>query len=110
MRTKSLRIDSSVSCSTIRVPVGPPAKPVAITGWPSVFTARARLTPLPPPAARRPTVGWRGRGRTRLDRAMAAAEPEVRQGERLVDRGVEGDGDDHATGASASLWARRLWR
>ena len=32
MRTKSLRIDSSVSSSTMRVPVGPPAKPVAITG------------------------------------------------------------------------------
>ncbi len=48
MRTKSLRIDSAVSCSTIRVPVGPPAKPVAMTGWPSVLSVRATLTPLPP--------------------------------------------------------------
>ena len=35
-----------------------------------------------------------------LDRAVAAAEPEVRHGERLVDRGVEGDGDDHLTSRS----------
>jgi hypothetical protein len=48
MRTKSLRIASSVSASTIRVPVAPPAKPVAMTGWPSVFSVRATLTPLPP--------------------------------------------------------------
>ena len=48
IRTKSLRIDSSVSCSTMRVPVGPPAKPVAITGWPSDLSVRATLTPLPP--------------------------------------------------------------
>src|SRR3954468_17989223 len=48
MRTKSLRIDSAVSCSTIRVPVAPPATPVAMTGWPSVFSVRATLTPLPP--------------------------------------------------------------
>src|SRR6478735_12828708 len=48
MRTKSDRIDSLVSSSTMRVPVGPPAKPVAMTGWPSVFSVRATLTPLPP--------------------------------------------------------------
>jgi hypothetical protein len=48
MRTKSLRIDSSVRCSTMRVPVAPPAKPVAITGWPSVLSVRATFTPLPP--------------------------------------------------------------
>jgi hypothetical protein len=48
MRTKSLRIASSVRASTIRVPVAPPAKPVAMTGWPSVFSVRATLTPLPP--------------------------------------------------------------
>jgi hypothetical protein len=48
MRTKSLRIASSVSCSMMRVPVGPPATPVAITGCPSDLSARATLTPLPP--------------------------------------------------------------
>jgi hypothetical protein len=32
MRTKSHRIASPVSCSMILVPVGPPARPVAITG------------------------------------------------------------------------------
>ena len=68
----------------MRVPVGPPAKPVAITGWPSVLSVRATLTPLPPGIVRL------------LDRAVAAAEPEVRHRQRLVDRRVEGDGDDHA--------------
>src|SRR5436309_7086438 len=48
MRTKSERIDSSVSSSTTRVPVGPPVKPVATTGRPRRLTARATLTPLPP--------------------------------------------------------------
>ncbi len=59
MRTKSLRIDSAVRCSTIRVPVGPPAKPVAITGWPSAFSPRATLTPLPPGIVVPSTVRWR---------------------------------------------------
>ena len=59
MRTKSLRIDSSVSCSTMCVPVAPPAKPVAITGWPSAFSVRAMLTPLPPAIVRCSTVRWR---------------------------------------------------
>ena len=48
MRTKSLSTDSWVSWSTIRVPVAPPVKPVAITGWPSALSTRATLTPLPP--------------------------------------------------------------
>src|SRR5436189_121757 len=48
MRTKSLRIASSVSCSTRRVPVRPPASPVATTGTSSRFSARATLIPLPP--------------------------------------------------------------
>jgi hypothetical protein len=48
IRTKSLRIASSVSCSMMLVPVWPPANPVAITGRPSAFSARATLTPLPP--------------------------------------------------------------
>jgi hypothetical protein len=56
IRTKSLRIASSVSCSTICVPVMPPAKPVAITGWPSVFSVRAMFTPLPPAIVRCSTV------------------------------------------------------
>jgi hypothetical protein len=59
MRTKSLRIDSSVSCSTMCVPVAPPAKPVAITGCPSVFSVRAMFTPLPPAIVRCSTVRWR---------------------------------------------------
>src|SRR3954451_12092914 len=45
---KSLRIDSSVRSSRMRAPVGPPARPVAITGRPNSFSARATLTPLPP--------------------------------------------------------------
>src|SRR4051812_36632644 len=59
IRTKSLRIASSVSCSITRVPVGPPATPVAITGWPSVFSARATLTPLPPAIEVCSTARWR---------------------------------------------------
>ena len=41
------------------VPVAPPAKPVAITGWPSAFSVRAMLTPLPPAIVRCSTVRWR---------------------------------------------------
>ena len=48
IRTKSQRIASSVSCSMMRVPVRPPARPVAMTGSPSAFSARATLTPFPP--------------------------------------------------------------
>src|SRR5947207_6202226 len=48
MRTKSLRIASPVSSSTMRVPVRPPASPVATTGTSSRFSARATLIPLPP--------------------------------------------------------------
>jgi len=59
MRTKSLRIDSSVSCSTMWVPVAPPATPVAITGCPRAFSVRAMLTPLPPAIVRASTVRWR---------------------------------------------------
>src|SRR4051794_25051707 len=43
----------------MRVPVGPPATPVAITGWPSFFRARATLTPLPPAIERCSTERWR---------------------------------------------------
>jgi hypothetical protein len=48
MRTKSDSTESCVSWSTMRVPVAPPARPVAITGAPSAFSTRATLTPLPP--------------------------------------------------------------
>src|SRR5205085_8238678 len=48
VRTNAFRIASSLSASTIRVPVAPPAIPVAITGWPSRLITRATLTPLPP--------------------------------------------------------------
>ena len=43
----------------MRVPVGPPAMPVAITGWPSARSARATLTPLPPAIAVCSTARWR---------------------------------------------------
>src|SRR3954454_4320698 len=48
MCTKSLRIASCVSSSTIRDPVAPPTSPVATTGTPSSLSARATLMPLPP--------------------------------------------------------------
>ena len=37
----------------------PPANPVAITGWPSIFSARAMFTPLPPAIVVWSTVRWR---------------------------------------------------
>ena len=36
------------SASMIRAPVAPPTSPVAITGCPRRFSARAMLTPFPP--------------------------------------------------------------
>ena len=42
-----------------------------------------------------------------LDRAVAAAEAEVRDRERLVDRRVERDGDDHAASGSPPREPRR---
>ena len=59
IRTKSLSTESCVSWSTIRVPVAPPASPVAITGAPSVLSTRATLTPLPPGIVVCSTVRWR---------------------------------------------------
>jgi hypothetical protein len=59
MRTKSLNTESCVSWSTMRVPVGPPVRPVAITGAPSVLSTRATLTPLPPGIVVCSTVRWR---------------------------------------------------
>jgi hypothetical protein len=56
---KSVSTDSSRSCSSNRVPVGPPAKPVAITGRPSRLSARATLIPLPPATVRLSTARWR---------------------------------------------------
>ena len=41
------------------VPVRPPARPVAITGCPSRFSARATLTPLPPGRLSEDSARWR---------------------------------------------------
>jgi hypothetical protein len=43
----------------MRAPVGPPATPVAMTGWPSRLSARATLTPLPPAIDVCSTARWR---------------------------------------------------
>jgi hypothetical protein len=59
MRTKSLRIASAVSSSTTRVPVLPPARPVATTGTSSRLSARAMLMPLPPARVRLSLARWR---------------------------------------------------
>ena len=59
MWTKSLRIASAVSCSTIRDPVPPPTSPVATTGTPSVLSARATLMPLPPARVTPALARWR---------------------------------------------------
>ena len=59
MWTNPFKTDSAVSCSTIRVPVAPPTKPVAITGCPRDASNRATLTPLPPAVEPCSTVRWR---------------------------------------------------
>ena len=79
----------------MRLPVAPPARPVAITGLPSSFSARATLTPLPPADGRR------------LDGAVAMAEPEVRDGDRAVDRRVQRDGENQL-GSNLSLPAETI--
>src|SRR3954452_6672883 len=98
MRTKSLRIDSSVSWSTIRVPVGPPANPVAITGWPSDLSARATLTHLSPAMVRCSTVRWRRPSRkfgTESDLSIAALSVTVMIMEPLTPPGGEPAGAPH---------------
>ena len=56
---RSWRIDSSASSSISRWPVGPPASPAAITGFPSRASVRATLIPLPPASGRLSTERWR---------------------------------------------------
>ena len=43
----------------IRVPVRPPASPVATTGTSRIFSARATLIPLPPASVRTSLERWR---------------------------------------------------
>src|SRR5215203_2558900 len=87
IRVKSVRTDSSRSCSSTRVPVGPPANPVAITGLPSRLRARATLIPLPPATVRLSTARWR-RPRRKLGtatvRSIAALRVTVRITLRLL--------------------------
>src|SRR4051794_23588112 len=59
MRTKSLRMPSAVRSSMMRSPVRPPARPVAMTGWPRFLSARATLMPLPPGWIRPGWQRWR---------------------------------------------------
>src|SRR4051794_36138302 len=78
---KSLRIDSSVRSSRMRAPVAPPASPVAITGRPRSFRARATLTPLPPATVRDSTARCRRPRRkfgTATVRSIAAFNVTVR--------------------------------
>src|SRR5438874_9034994 len=56
-------IASLVNSSTIRVPVTPPASPVATTGTPSAFNVRATLIPLPPASATPALARWRSEER-----------------------------------------------
>src|SRR3954447_14892198 len=81
IRMKSVSTDSSCSCSSTRRPVGPPTKPVAITGRPSRLSARATLMPLPPATVRLSTERWR-RPRRKLGtatvRSIAAFRVTVR--------------------------------
>ena len=54
-----MRIDSSARRSISRAPVGPPARPVAITGRSRSLRARATFTPLPPATVLASTARWR---------------------------------------------------
>ena len=81
IRTKSQSTDSSASCARKRSPVGPPARPEAITGRPSSPSARATLTPLPPAALLVSTARWRWPWRkfgTAMVRSIAALSVTVR--------------------------------
>src|SRR6476660_9847889 len=81
IRVKSVSTDSSRSCSSTRAPVGPPTKPVAITGRPSRLSARATLMPLPPATVRLSTARWRRPRRkfgTATVRSIAAFKVTVR--------------------------------
>ena len=62
----------------MRVPVAPPVKPVAITGWPSALSTRATLTPLPPGIVVCSTVRWRRPSRKfGTDNVLSIAELRV---------------------------------
>src|SRR3954463_10512030 len=81
IRMKSVSTDSSCSCSSTRVPVGPPTMPEAITGRPSRLSARATLIPLPPATVRLSTDRWRRPRRkfgTATVRSIAAFNVTVR--------------------------------
>ena len=83
MRTKSLRIASAVSSSTIRVPVRPPARPGRDHRHVEPLERARDVDALP--AGERQHVA----------RAVPLPELEDRHRQRAVERGVEGDGDDH---------------
>ena len=85
MRTKSLRIASEVSSSMIRVPVRPPASPVATTGTSRIFSVARDVDAL--------AAGER----EHLARAVAEADLEHGHGQRAVERRVRRHGDDHVT-------------
>ena len=84
MRVKSLSIDSSRSRSSIRVPVAAAGEPGGDHG------------PAEQLQGARDVDALAARHRPRLDRAMAMAETEVRDRDGAVDRGVQGDREDHA--------------
>ena len=83
MRTKSLRIASPVSSSTMRVPVRAAREPGRDDRDVEPLERARDVDPL---AARE---------REDVARAVALTELQRRDGERAVERGVEGDGDDH---------------
>ena len=83
MRTKSLRIASAVSSSTIRVPGAAAGETGGDDGHAEPLQRAGDVDPLAA-CERQPGA-----------RAVPLAQLEVRHGQRAVDRGVEGDGDDH---------------
>ena len=83
IRMKSVSTDSSCSCSSTRVPVGPPTKPVAITGRPSRLERPGDVDAL----AARDVCGSRPRGGGGRDGSWAPRRP--------VDRRVQRHREDH---------------
>ena len=90
IRVKSWRIDSSASCSRMREPVAAAGQPGGDHGPAEQLQGARHVDAL---AAREGA---------RLDGAMAVPEPEVRDRDRAVDRGIQGDGEDHC-GSCLSL-------
>ena len=91
------------------MPVWPPARPVATTGTPSVFSARATLIPLPPASARPALARWRWprwKFGTVSVRSIAALSVTV----TIIDQGRSSHQPDHETSPSTLCTVRPAYQ